>query len=86
MKFKLTILNPEKTILEEEAQSVFLQGDKSEFEFLPYHSPAIGILAEGDILIDRKKTLHISKGIAQFYNNECIILVEKEKKAEEEKK
>ncbi len=79
MNFKLTILNPEKTIYEADAKSVFLQGDVGEFELLPYHSPAISILKEGSIVIDKEKKLYISKGIAQFYNNECIILVEQEK-------
>ncbi|MBN1353950.1 MAG: F0F1 ATP synthase subunit epsilon [Candidatus Omnitrophica bacterium] len=82
MNFKLTILNPEKTIYEGEATSVFLQGDKGDFELLPYHSPAISILEESDILIDGKKTLSISKGIAQFYNNECLILAEEKKVTE----
>ncbi len=85
MKFSLTILNPEKILYEGDAERVALKGDKGEFELLPYHSPAISILDEGPIVVNRDKVFNISKGLAQFYNNDCIILVEKEKKTGEQK-
>ncbi len=74
--FKLTIMNPEKTIFEGSAKSVFLDGDKAEYELLPYHSPTIGVLKEGEIIIDNEKSLPIKQGIVRFYNNECLILAE----------
>lgn len=63
-------------LFEGEAQSVFLQGDQGEFEILPYHSPVISVLRKGRIIIDRHKYVSVKKGLARFYHNELVILVE----------
>jgi len=70
------MLNPKRVLFEGKAHSVFLQGDQGEFEILPYHSPVISVLRQGRIFIDRHKYVSVKKGLARFYNNELVILVE----------
>lgn len=76
MKFRLTIINPEKIIYEGDVESIFLAGDSGEFELLPYHAPLISILREGEILVDKFFSLNIYRGLVRFFNNECVILAE----------
>ncbi len=76
MEFTVVILNPKRVLFEGKAQSVFLQGDQGEFEILPYHSPVISVIREGRIIVDRHKYVSVKKGLARFYRNELVILVE----------
>ena len=81
--FKLTVMTPDALIYENEVQSVFLTGDRGEYELLPYHYPVLGILKEGNIIIDWKESIPLKVGLIRFFANDCIILVEqklKEKK------
>ena len=78
--FKLTVMTPDSLIYENEVQSVFLMGDKGEYELLPYHYPVLGILKKSDIIIDWKESISIKKGVIRFFANDCIILVEYEPK------
>lgn len=74
--FKCSILSPKKLLYEKEVNSVFLRGDQGEFEILAYHHPVIGILLEGDIVVDWKDKIPVKGGIVRFLANECTILVE----------
>lgn len=74
--FRCIILSPKNLIYENEVTSVFLQGDRGEFELLAYHYPLIGILAQGDVVIDLNKRIPVRSGIVRFYANECTILIE----------
>lgn len=74
---KVTILSPKEMIYEGEAKSVFLPGDRAEFEVLDYHAPIMSLLLPGDVVVDWEQRIPISKGIVRFDNNECVILVEK---------
>jgi len=74
--FKVTILNPKRTIYEGEAKSVFLPGDQGEFEVLELHKPIISILRRGEIIIDWNKSVVISKGIMRMRKDELVALVE----------
>jgi len=74
--FKVTILNPKRTIYEGEAKSVFLPGDQGEFEVLELHKPIISILRRGEIIIDWNKSVAISKGIMRMRKDELVALVE----------
>lgn len=81
--FKLTVMTPDMLVYENEVESVFLTGDQGEYELMPYHYPVLGILKEGNIIIDWKESIPIRSGIIRFFANDCIILVEpqlKEKK------
>ena len=74
--FKISILNAKRLIFSGEAKSVFLQGDETEYEILPYHSPLMGVLKKGEILIDGEISIPIEKGMVKFLENECVILAE----------
>ena len=75
-RFKLLILNAKKVFYENIVKSVFCQGDTTEYEILPYHSPLIGVLKKGYITIDNKFVMPLNGGVVKFYNNECVILAE----------
>jgi len=77
VKFKLSIMDPDRVIFEGDASSIFLKGDTGEFEILPFHYPVLSILAEGDVIIDWKYRLPIRNGIVRFFMNECVVIVEK---------
>ena len=73
---KITILNPKKVMFEGEAQSVFLPGDRSEFELLDFHAPIVSLLRPGNVIIDWERKVPVKAGMVKFDNNECVILVE----------
>ena len=77
--FKCVILSPKSLIYENEVHSIFLTGDRGEYELLAYHYAVLGILKEGSIIINWKESVPIQGGVVRFYANECIILVEEEK-------
>ncbi len=73
---KIKILNPKHVVFEGEAKSLFVPGDRAEFEILDYHAPIVSLLAKGELVLDWKKTIPVSAGMIKFDNNECTILVE----------
>lgn len=74
--FKCTILSPKNLIFEDDIQSLFIIGDRNEYELLAYHYPLIGLIKKGDIVINWQKEIPIRSGILRFFANECTILVE----------
>jgi F0F1-type ATP synthase epsilon subunit len=74
--FRCVILSPKNLIFENEVNSLFIMGDRSEYELLAYHYPLIGLVQKGDIIIDWKRRVPINSGILRFFANECTILVE----------
>jgi F0F1-type ATP synthase epsilon subunit len=74
--FRCVILSPKNVILESEVNSLFIMGDRTEYELLAYHYPLIGLVQQGDIIIDWKRRVPIRSGILRFFANECTILVE----------
>ena len=83
--FKCIILSPNKLIYENEIQSVFLVGDKGEYEILAYHYPLLGVLKRSNIVINWKEAIPIQGGVVRFYANECIIMVEEDLKKKAKK-
>lgn len=73
---KVTILNPKHVVFDGEASSVFLPGDKAEFEILDYHAPIVSLLRAGKVVLDWEKSVPIKNGMVKFDGNECMILVE----------
>lgn len=73
--FRCVILSAKRLILEEEVNSVFITGDRGEYELLAYHYPLIGIIA-GDIVINWDKRLPVKGGVVRFFANECNIMIE----------
>ena len=74
--FRCIILSPKNLIYEKEVVSIFFQGDRGEYELLAYHYPLVGILTEGDIVIDQRDRIPVKSGVVRFYANECTILIE----------
>ena len=74
--FRITILNPKHVVYEGEAESVFLPGDKGEFEVLSEHAPIVSLLRRGNVVVDWKTSIPLKSGMVKFDNNECVILVE----------
>jgi len=75
---KVTILSPKHVIYEGEAKSLFLPGDRAEFEILDYHAPILSLLLPGDVVVDWEERVPITRGIVRFDSNECVILVEEQ--------
>lgn len=78
--FRCTILSLKSVIFENEVSSLFITGDRSEYELLAYHYPLIGLLQKGDIVIDGERRIPVQSGILRFFANECTILVEETRK------
>ena len=78
--FRCVILSPKHLIFESEVNSLFILGDRSEYELLAFHYPLIGLVQKGDIIIDWKRRVPINSGILRFFANECTILVEESEK------
>ena len=74
--FWCTILSPKNVIFENNVNSLFIVGDRSEYELLAYHYPLVGLVKQGNIIIDWKRRLPIRSGILRFFANECTILIE----------
>lgn|SRR3989338_1556018 len=84
--FKLTVMTPDALLYEKEVQSVFLMGDRGEYELLPYHYPVLGRLKEGSIIIDWKESIPVKTGVVRFFANDCIILAEQAPKIKKDAK
>ena len=74
--FDLMIISPQRVLFNDAVNRVFLDGDDGEYESLSFHAHLVGILQQGSVIIDEKKAFPINKGIVQFYENKCTILVE----------
>ena len=72
-------MSPKSLIYENEINSIFLTGDRGEYEILAYHYPVLGLLKESSVIINWKESISIKSGIVRFFANECIILVEEER-------
>jgi len=88
--FKISIMTPDALLYQKEVESAFFSGDKGEYELLAYHYPVLGILAQGNIILNWQEAVPIKFGIVRFFANDCIVLVEelerirpKQKKKEE---
>lgn len=80
--FKCIILSPRELIYEKEIQSIFLTGDRGEYELLAYHYPLLGVLKKSDVIINWNEKISIQGGIVRFYANECTIMIEEKIKNE----
>ena len=80
--FKCIILSPRELIYEKEIQSIFLTGDRGEYEILAYHYPLLGVLKRSDVIINWNEKIPIQGGIVRFYANECTIMIEEKIKNE----
>jgi F0F1-type ATP synthase epsilon subunit len=84
--FKCVILSPVRLIYQEDIESIFLPGDKGEYEILAYHYPLLGVLRKGNLVINGKEKMAIPGGVVRFFANECTILVEEKRPQEVSRK
>ncbi|MBF0216765.1 MAG: hypothetical protein HQL30_07220 [Candidatus Omnitrophica bacterium] len=75
-KFELKVMNTEGVILRKPVESVFVQGDSTEFEILAFHYPVMSVFKGGKIIVDWKEYMPIKNGILKFSENECLILTD----------
>jgi F-type H+-transporting ATPase subunit epsilon len=73
---KVTVLSPKQVVFEGEARSVFLPGDRAEFEILDHHAPIVSLLRRGAIAIDWDRRIPVKRGVMKFDRNECLVLIE----------
>ena len=74
--FDLTVISPKKILFNDAVNHLFVNGDETEYELLSFHAHLVGVLGEGNIVINNKKAIPVKKGIVKFYENKCVILVE----------
>lgn len=74
--FDLTVVSPQRIIFDDAVSKIWIDGDDSEYELLPFHSHLMGVVRSGRIIVDDKKAIPVRKGVVQFYENKCLILVE----------
>lgn len=73
---KVRILNPKRVVFEGEASSVFVPGERAEFEILEGHAPIVSLLRTGNVVLDWQYVFPIQRGMVKFDENDCTILVE----------
>ena len=75
-RVNVTVLSPKQVIFEGTAKSVFLPGDRAEFEILECHAPIVSLLRKGSIAIDWDKRIPVKRGLVKFDRGECLVLIE----------
>lgn len=74
--FDLTVVTPKRVLFEDAVERVLVDGDESEYELMSFHAKTLGLLREGDIIINNRIAIPIKAGIVSFNDNKCIILAE----------
>ena len=73
--FRCVILSAKRLIFEDEINSLFVVGDRGEYEILAYHYPLIGIV-KNELVVNWEKSLFVKGGVLRFFANECNVIVE----------
>ena len=75
----LTVLTPEKTLLEAGVSKVSLPGSKGRFMILKDHAPIISSLEEGDVIFESDgvtEKVSIMSGFVEVNNNVVTVCAE----------
>ncbi len=75
----LTVLTPEKTLLEKQVSKVELPGSKGRFMVLRNHEPLISSLDEGQVVYESEGVsgkVDISSGFVEVCDNKVIVCAE----------
>lgn len=75
----LSVLTPEKTLLEAKVSKVELPGDKGRFMVLCNHAPIISSLAEGDVVYVSERVenrIHVLSGFVEVNENRITVCAE----------
>ena len=75
----LTVLTPEKTLLEARVSKVSLPGSKGRFMVLNNHAPLISSLTEGDLVYasdGAEAAVHLLAGFVEVNDNRITVCAE----------
>ena len=75
----LTVLTPEKTLLETRVSKVSLPGSKGSFMVLRNHAPVISSLTEGELVYmseNKEERIHILAGFVEVNDNRITVCAE----------
>ncbi len=75
----LTVLTPEKTLLEKHVSKVELPGSKGRFMVLKNHEPLISSLDEGGVVFESEGVtdrVDIVSGFVEVHDNKVIVCAE----------
>ncbi len=75
----LTVVSPERTLVDEQVEIVTLPGEAGSFSVLKNHAPLVSILTRGDIGYrtgGEEHTLPIAGGFVEIKENEVSACVE----------
>ncbi len=78
-RISLTVLTPEKTILERHVSKVELPGSKGRFMVLYNHEPLISSLDEGQVVYESEgvaEKVEITDGFVEVHDNKVIVCAE----------
>lgn len=76
---RLTVLSPQKTVLQMQTGRVELPASKGRFVVLYNHAPVITSLEEGDLVYEtggREERLHVLSGFAEVNENTVTVCAE----------
>lgn len=76
---RLTVLSPQKTVLQVQTGRVELPASKGRFVVLYNHAPVITSLEEGDLVYEtggREERLHVLSGFAEVNENTVTVCAE----------
>lgn len=76
---RLTVLTPEKTLLEAQVSKVSLPGSKGTFMVLRNHAPLISSLTEGDLAYmsgSEEGRIHLLAGFVEVNDNVITVCAE----------
>ncbi len=78
-RISLTVLTPEKTLLEKQVSKVELPGTKGRFMVLYNHEPIISSLDEGQVVYESEgvqERVEIMSGFVEVHDNKVIVCAE----------
>ncbi len=78
-RISLTILTPEKTLLEKRVSKVELPGSKGRFMVLYNHEPLISSLDEGRVVYESEgvtEMVEVIDGFVEVHDNKVIVCAE----------
>lgn len=76
---KLTIITPDKSVMDGEVTSVTVPGTAGSFEVLVNHAPIVSSLDEGNVIIRAGKSeeiIRITGGVVEVIQNQVTVLAE----------
>lgn len=76
---KLTIITPDKSVMDGEVTSVTVPGTAGSFEVLVNHAPVVSSLDEGNVIIRTGKSeeiIRITGGVVEVIQNQVTVLAE----------